>query len=345
MVSVDSQGGSLAVGTGRAGPGEVVRAGIPVGKDICGHDRRIPIVIVNGRAPGPVLWINSGTHGDEAEGAFSSFMLVDELDPEVLRGGVVLCPAMNMGAFAVGERGDPGDTFSYDMNRIYPGKADGYFTERLAAAHFAAMLPVCDLQLNVHSGGGHSYLAEVLFSTPDAASRELAGAMGPAWTLIMSSPAGGANPPCQLAAHGKAAVGVELGGYCRTLTKDFHEVARKLKEAYLNVMRHYGMVPGQAQYASSWNIGHQETVRSPAPGMWVARADLDFLQPMRKGEVLGWVYTLHGEVAAEVVAPCDGMIAGIRSRPPVMEGEWICFYGVVDEVKDDLVPSRAARRP
>ena len=34
-------------------------------------------------------------------------------------------------------RGNPRDTHSYDMNRIYPGKPNGFLTERVSWAHDA----------------------------------------------------------------------------------------------------------------------------------------------------------------------------------------------------------------
>lgn len=60
------------------------------------------------------------------------FMLLKNIDPRKLRGTVVLVPALNVEAFAAGKRGDPLDTFTYDMNRAYPGKSEGYPTERVA---------------------------------------------------------------------------------------------------------------------------------------------------------------------------------------------------------------------
>jgi predicted deacylase len=50
------------------------------------------------------------------------------------------------------------------------------------------------------------------------------------------------------------------------------------------------------------------------------------------------VYDLYGTVTAEVVAPEEGVVFGLRSRPSVLEGEWCCFFGIIDEVRDDLIP-------
>ena len=330
--------GTLSVGTGTAKPGEIVRCGIPTGKDHFGNDRDIPIVIFNGAGDGPILWLNGGTHGDEAEGAISIIKLFEALDVSKVNGAIVACPVMNPDAFLTGARGNPADGFTYDMNRIYPGDAEGYPTARIAAAHFAAMLPTCDLQINIHSGGNHSYLTSVMFTADTPACRELGAAMGPIWSMIMTSPSGGGNPSSQLVAQGVPAISIELGGLCRTLTADFHEVGDALRDSFLNVMKHYNMIDGQAEYAGTWNVGHQETVLAPGTGMWVGERSLEFLSPMKAGEPLGILYDLHGEVIARIDTPCDGMIAGVRSRPQVMEGEWICFYAVVDEVRDDFIP-------
>ncbi|MEM2001315.1 MAG: succinylglutamate desuccinylase/aspartoacylase family protein [Candidatus Methanomethylicaceae archaeon] len=331
--------GSLTIGDGTARPGEVVRCGIPIGRDIYGNVRRLPIIILNGVADGPILWLNGGTHGDEPEGAFSIFKLLNLLKPAELRGAVVACPVMNPEAFVAASRGNPADQFTFDMNRIYPGDPNGYPTARVAAAHFEAMHPVCDLQINIHSGGGHSYLAEVIFCSQEPASLELAAAMGPEWNVIMSSPTGKGNPTSQLAAMGKAAISVELGGLCRTLTRDFHTIANKLCQAYINVLRHYKMLPGHPVYAEKWYIGHQETILSPATGMWVAREDLTFLTITPKNELLGWIYDIYGNIVCEIRTPCEGMVFGVRSRPQVVEGEWLCFYAVIEKVCDNLLQS------
>ena len=77
---------------------------------------------------------------------------------------------------------------------------------------------------------------------------------------------------------------------------------------------------------------------APASGMWVGAPDLEFEQPIPQGTPLGRVYSLYGDVLAEVNAPEDGVVFGLRSRPAVLEGEWCCFYGIIDEVRDDLIP-------
>ncbi len=328
----------LQIGTVSVMSGETKRGGIPIGRDMYGLERAIPITVVRGAEEGPTLWLNGATHGDEPEGPFSIFLALKELDPATLCGTVVAVPVLNVGAFMAGTRGDPLDTFSYDMNRLYPGRADGYPTERVAHAHWEAMKESCDLQISVHSGGEHSYLAHMIFASDNPPSLELAAALGPQWTLVFRSGTGGGNPSSMIGGLGKGGITVELGGNCRLLTSDFHTVARDLAGSYLNAMRHYRMIEGEASYADSWRQGFQIPLLAPATGMFVGNPDMVFETPLAEGTVLGRIYDLYGDVAGEVRAPREGVVFGLRSRASVLEGQWCCFFGVVEETVDDLLP-------
>ena len=329
----------LQIGNVSAEPGTITRGSIETGINLCGCVDGIPVLVYRGINDGPTLWINGAIHGDEPEGPFSIHKTMAKLDPANMSGTVVFVPAMNVHGFQAGERGNPLDSFSYDMNRIYPGRPDGYLTERVAYAHWQVMKDKCDLQLAIHSGGDHSYLAHMIFAADNPQSLELAAAMGKQWDLVFKSGVGGNNPASKIAELGKAGITVELGGNCRSLTRDFHDVAEDLSESYLNVMRHYGMIEGEAPVVGSWRMGHQQPLLAPASGMWVGNPELEFEKPVNEGTLLGQVFSLYGDLLGEVCAPEDGIVFGLRARPAVLEGDWCCFYGIIDEVRDDLIPA------
>ena len=141
--------GTVTVGTASAAPGTAVRGIIPVTELAGGTSLDIPVVVVNGANDGPCFWVNGAIHGDEPEGPLACQIALAEVDPTQLSGALVMCPVVNVQAFNVAERGNPGDTFTYDMNRIYPGRPDGYLSERVAAAHAAAMGPVADFEISL----------------------------------------------------------------------------------------------------------------------------------------------------------------------------------------------------
>ncbi len=110
---------ALTIGNVSVMPGEVKRGGIPITGDMYSRAREIPIIVYRGINDGPVLWLNGATHGDEPEGPFSIFKALKQIDVQKLSGTVVAVPVLNVMAFTAGTRGDPLDTFSYDMNRLY----------------------------------------------------------------------------------------------------------------------------------------------------------------------------------------------------------------------------------
>ena len=65
------------------------------------------------------------------------FKALEQIDPKKLRGSIVAVPVLNIPAFLAGVRGNPLETFSYDMNQLYPRKVAGYPHEDYAGAYFA----------------------------------------------------------------------------------------------------------------------------------------------------------------------------------------------------------------
>ena len=99
-----------------------------------------------------MFWINGGIHGDEPEGILTCSLLKEKIKPDDLSGSIVMIPVMNVPAMEAAERGNPLDTFSYDMNRIYPGRKEGYLSERIAHIHKEWMIKYADMEISIHSG-------------------------------------------------------------------------------------------------------------------------------------------------------------------------------------------------
>lgn len=319
----------LTVGTAQAAAGSVATGAIPVSKLAGGTPLEIPVIVINGAHDGPCLWVDGAIHGDEPEGPLMCHILRREVDPAELHGSLVLVPVINVPAFEAASRGNPLDTFSYDMNRIYPGKPNGYFSERIAWAHSEWMTKVADLELSIHSGGAHSYLSETIFATEDDKSQELARAMGLGWDLALKSFLPKGNPMASMLEVGKTGITVELGGRSATSPKDFHRVGRVLADAALNVMRHYQMLSGEASYAQPRFTGVQHALLAPVSGLFLAEESAEFKTPMKKGDVIARIYDIYGDPLETLVAPSDGRIFGLRALPNVTVGDWCCFYAEI----------------
>src|SRR5262245_23798825 len=118
VLAQDFRVGTAAAPRGHTGRGAIE---VPAGSDAA---LSIPVVVVNGEKPGPVLAIVSGAHGTEYASIIAVERLIQQLEPRALSGTVILVPLVNIPSF---ERKiahvNPVDGKS--MNRFYPGKADG----------------------------------------------------------------------------------------------------------------------------------------------------------------------------------------------------------------------------
>ena len=224
----------------------MIRGAIPAGDLAGGVKVDIPVVVINGAGAGPTFWVNAAIHGDEPEGPLACALAAKQIDPTKLRGAVVLVPCVNPLAFSAAERGNPLDTFTYDMNRIYPGNPNGYFSDRVADAHWQAMKDVADLEISIHSGGAHSFLDKAIFVDERPESVELAKAMGEGWGCIMSNFTKAGSPMAAMNNAGKVGITVELGGRSYTSPERFRYVGDELARSILNICYHYDMLDGTA---------------------------------------------------------------------------------------------------
>ena len=336
----------LSVGPVSCAAGSRVSGFVPSVQRVDGTSLGFPVLIANGARPGPVLLIDGGIHGDEQEGTLAVAEFVRELDPGALAGAVVAVPLMNVGAFEAMARGNPRDTHSHDMNRIYPGNAAGYLTDRIAATHAATAAAVADLEITFHSGGNICYLAETIFTTSgDPLGLELAQAMGPDWTIVLDTPHPAGSPMAAMTPAGKPAITVELGGSAGTMPGMFRDNVDILKRAIGNVCRHYGMLDGAARYAPRLWRGRQSVVRASGSGILspAAGGAGDHLKkPIRQGQPLLHIHDLLGNPVEDLNAPCDGVLFGFRTCPSTTAGDWTLFCGDAAFVEVEAPTPRAA---
>ena len=324
----------IKIGNAKANPGEMVEGSIEVTKHAGGNDLSIPFTIINGKNDGPCFWINGGIHGDEPEGVLTCSMLRKKIDPNHLSGSLVLMPVMNIPAMEAASRGNPLDTFSHDMNRIYPGKENGYLSERIAYQHKKWLIETADIEISIHSGGSHSYLSETIFATKDDKAQELARAMGEDWDLSLYAIRPSGSPMTVMAELGKPAITVELGGRSSTAPGAFHKVGEVLSKAALNIMKHYKMIEGEAKYAPKRYKGYQQALLAPASGVFLPETSIKFHNMMKKGDLIAKIIDYKGNELASLHAPEDGMIFGLRALPNVTTGDWCCFFAIIEGTWD-----------
>jgi predicted deacylase len=84
----------------------------------------IPVIVVNGARPGPVLALVAGSHGTEYASILALQKLAQAADPAELSGTLIILPLINVPSFAQKvPHLNPVD--GKNMNRFYTGRLDG----------------------------------------------------------------------------------------------------------------------------------------------------------------------------------------------------------------------------
>jgi len=154
--------------------------------------------------------------------------------------------------------------------------------------------------------------------------------MGKDWSLILKNILPKGSPPAVMYEEGKYGLTVELGGRPALFPKEFQRAGRVLADGILNILYTYDMLDGEATQAETWYTGVQHALLAPVGGMFVADLDAEFQKPMKKGDPIATIVNVYGDTLAELTAPVDGMIFGLRALPNVQTGEWCCFFAEIE---------------
>ena len=205
----------------------------------------VPLVCVK-NGEGPTVLLSSGVHGDEYEGQITLCNLIRDIEPEEVTGRVIILPMANFPAAKAGLRTSPIDQLN--LNRVFPGDADG--TPTLALAHYidSILLTMADYYIDLHSGGSSlMYLPTVILGDsqmPDEIRQvklELGRAFGAPYSFLFPSGQGDNATTSDAATHhGVISLGTEMGG-TGTVTP---ECLRICEGGARRVLRHLGVWHG-----------------------------------------------------------------------------------------------------
>jgi hypothetical protein len=207
----------------------------------------IPIpmaVFKNGE--GPTLLVMAGNHGDEYEGQIVLGELIRALDPATIRGRLIVLPAANLPAAKAGARVSPLD--GGNLNRAFPGDADGGPTSQIAHYISDELVPKADLFVDLHAGGSSlMYLpfVSLALTGDDAIDRRAfaaAKAFGAPRIIVWGRAEADGTSTTPARRHGVPKLGGEYGGAGVVSREGVAIVGRGVR----NLMAHLGIAKGGA---------------------------------------------------------------------------------------------------
>jgi predicted deacylase len=295
----------------------------------------VPMTVVRGRArDGIGVAVIGGTHGNEYEGQIAVKDLCRSLSADEVRGLVILLPQLSESACRAGTRVSPLD--GVNMNRAFPGDARGSISYRIAHFIKTAVFPRVRVVIDIHSGGREAVfpLCISFHKLPDAAQfaeiSRAARLFDTPFLFVYSRQMGSGLLTDEAEDEGKIAIGGEFGSGDGVSP----EGVRHAYEGSLNVMRHYGVLPGPVR-----PIGYRERQRliqapnledyrpCPRDGIWeplvAPGADVDC------GQLLGRLHDFsdHSVPPLEIHAHRTGVLIARYSAAVCSKGLTLFVIG------------------
>jgi predicted deacylase len=303
---------------------------VPAGSDPA---LSIPVAVVNGAKPGPVLALVAGSHGTEYTSIIALEKLIAMLNPAEISGTVIIVPLINIQSFEQKvPHVNPIDKKS--MNRFYPGKIDGTQTERASYLITKEVVEKCDHLIDLHGGDldeslrPYSYWTKTGNERQDQISREMVLAFGLDHIIISADrpkdPQASRYLENTATTRGKPSITAEAGHAGTVETDDLNA----LINGCLNVMRYLKMLPGQPAVVEHpvW-IEKVVTLASEQNGIFYPLVKRGTY--VEQGMKVGYVTDYVGKPVFEARAPAAGVVLYVCAVPSMTKGATIANIGVV----------------
>jgi predicted deacylase len=296
----------------------------------------IPITVV-ARGKGPTVLVLGGNHGDEYQGQIAAMKLARLLTPEMVTGRIILIPSLNLPAARAATRLSPLD--GMNMNRAFPGDAEGPVTSQIAHYLRTVLFPLSDVVIDMHSGGRSMEFVPCshMHLVPDREQRAKMFAAMLAWgtefCFIYADIAGTGLLPVEAENQGKLVITTELGGG-ECIPAQVHRITQS---GLRNVLIHVGLLRGREVPRNAPAIITQATNREDyilAPESGIFEVGVDLGTKVKKGQIVGYIHHLERPDRApeEIITQSAGYL--ITMRAPCLTQQGDCVAVIARQVSE-----------
>jgi predicted deacylase len=306
--------GPLTIGKLTAEPGTKVQGYL----DVFGSELKMPVTLINGSKSGKTVVITGGTHGGEYPGVEASIRIAARLKSEDIAGRVVVVHPVNVRAFAA-KMQYLGPDDGKNLNRVFPGKATGTVSERIAYTITTELFSQADFYMDLHGGDIHEALIPfVIYSVAGTsevtkASEDAASMMGIKYIVGSVSPNGSFG---SAALSGLPGFLAEIGQCGRWSEAEVQSYTKGV----FNVLRHLGVLSGKSE-----DLGKVEKLErmigtsAGQTGCWYASVKEG--DRVVKGQKTGEIRDFFARTLGEYSASQDGLVLYVASSLAINEGD------------------------
>lgn len=291
----------------------------------------IPVEIIHGYAPGPVLMVNAAIHGDELNGVEIVRQLNNTIDPTKLKGTLIAVPIVNVFGFIHKSRYLPDRR---DLNRCFPGSEKGSLASRMAHTFFSQVALNCDYIIDLHTGAIHrTNLPQIRADLSNEETLRIAQAF--ATPVVIDSPLRNGSLRSEAEKAGITVLTYEAGEALR-----FEPIAINAGIVGVKrVMQAVGMLRASRKKRPTSVIAKSTSwLRAEADG--ILRTVVSLGDRVEKGQVLAFINSPLGNVEVEITANKGGIVIGQQTLPLVNEGDAVfhlAYFTQGDDMVEQLV--------
>lgn len=289
-------------------------------------ERRIPVLTLDSKSPGPCVWLTACIHGDEAGGIVIVHDVFDAIRARgLIKGKLQAFPLINSLGFENVSRFI--NTDREDLNRCFPGDSRGSLGERIAHRLFdTIMRSEPDMVIDLHNDWVHSLpyiLVEPASLYRNTRTRQQTLRCARATGLLMveddqTSPHLARTLSGALVAHGVPALTLEAGGSCGIVEES---VAAGVA-AVMAVLATLGMTepaPAKAPADGSHELlTYTDQPRCTSSGL--VRFAVAPGERIARDQTLARVYSAAGSCEESLRATAPGYVLGLADHARVVPG-------------------------
>ena len=313
----------------KAPPGKVSKFWLHVVSNGLAQPVLVPVMVARGVEDGPVLGLTAAIHGNELNGIPVIQEVFQKIDPTKMKGTLVGVPGLNVPGMEMEQREYPGGD---DLNRLFPGKADGDQSQQYAYYVFEKIIRHFDVLVDMHTASfGRVNSHYVRADMSDTLLAKLALLQFP--DIIVSNQGqpsagsastGGRTLRAEASLNGIPCLTIEFGNpqvYQR-------EMIERGVEGILNAMSQLGMIDRPVKMLPHVPFLCKKSYWLYTDEGGLLEVPVELAQPVRKGELTGVLKNPFGGVVREYFAPEDGIIIGKSTNPVNRSGGRIVHLGV-----------------
>lgn len=313
----------LNVGNLTAQPGQKVTGECTF--SVAGQPYNLPVYLINGEREGPTFVITAGVHAAEYASIAAALEIGQKYAPKEIAGQLVVAPLINQQGFPLRSiYVNPMD--GTNLNRVFPGKANGAPSEQITAWVFENIIRQADYYFDLHGGDliealvPFGIFAETGQPELDQKARELAELTSIGYLVGRQALSG--STYAAAAGAGIPAVLVEAGGQGIWPRSE----VERLIEAVERPMIHYGMLDREPPApAKSVVLKDFLWLFSQNTGFWYPQTEVG--EPVVEGQLLGRITDVWGNLLQEAHAPANGVVLFLVSSLAINKDDPLLAVG------------------